>query len=122
MAYNWGPNFIMPSDTLRKFTGRVVLREDYNETLLRQELAELGCGDQPFHVTNPWYYREKNAESWIKIGESSDRKNQFSVPWDTRSVGNGEYELLGFMHVYSKKGAEEFVVTRQNIVDVTIEN
>jgi len=26
------------------------------------------------------------------------------------------------MHVYSKKGAEEFVVTRQNIVDVTIEN
>ena len=122
MAYNWGPNFIMPSETLHDFSGRVVLREDYDEELLRKELAELGCGDQPFHVTNPWYCRKKNTESWIKIGESSDRKNHVPVPWDTRKVENGEYEVLGFMHVTARKGAEELVVTRQNIIDVTVEN
>lgn len=122
MDYNWGPSFIMPSETLRDFSGRVLLRDEYNEELLRKELAELGCGNQPFHVTNPWYYRRKNTESWFKIGESSDRQSHFSVPWDTRSVENGEYEVLGFMHVSAKKGSEEFVVTRQNIVDVSVEN
>jgi hypothetical protein len=114
MALNWGPHFIVPSETLRAFSGKVLLRETFDE--------ELGYAGPPFRATNPWYYRKKDGETWIKIGESADRSSDFAVQWDTTQLKNGKYQVLGLMHVFIKKGAEEFAVARQNIVDVTIEN
>lgn len=122
MSVNWGPHFIVPSETLRAFSGKVLLRENFDEELLKKELEELGYSGTPLKATNPWYYRKKDGETWIKIGESSDRQSDFSVPWDTTALDNGEYQILGLMHVFVKKADEEFTVARQNIVDVTIEN
>ncbi|OGP53763.1 MAG: hypothetical protein A2Y65_10580 [Deltaproteobacteria bacterium RBG_13_52_11] len=122
MSLNWGPHFIVPSETLRAFSGKVLLRENFDETLLKKELEKLGYSGAFFRATNPWYYRKKDGETWIKIGESSDRQNDFSVQWDTTALANGAYQVLGLMHVFVKKADEEFAVARQNIVEVTIEN
>ncbi|MFH0812903.1 MAG: hypothetical protein V2A69_08705 [Pseudomonadota bacterium] len=122
MSYNWGPFFIVPSEKTSTFSRRIVLREKFDEELLKKELAELGYSGVPFKATNPWYYHKKGAEMWIKIGESDDRENWFSVPWDTTTVENGNYEVLGQMHVLVKEKDKELVIFRQNIADVTIEN
>jgi len=122
MSLNWGPHFIVPSETLRAFSGKVLLRENFDEDLLKKELKELGYAGAPFKATNPWYYRKKDGETWIKIGESADRSGDFSVQWNTTMIKNGAYQVLGLMHVFVKKADEEFAVARQNIVDVTIEN
>ena len=122
MSINWGPHFIVPSKNLVKLSGKVVLRESFDEELLKKELNELGVTGSPFRATNPWYYRKKNAETWIKIGESSDRENWFSVPWDTTCLENGAYQVLGLMHVYIKEGDRELVLCRQNMVDVKVES
>ena len=122
MAFNWGPHFIVPSETLRAFSGKVLLRENFDEELLKKELKELGYAGEPFRATNPWYYRKKDGETWIKIGESADRSSDFSVQWDTTQLKNGKYQVLGLMHVFIKKADEEFAVARQNMVDVSIEN
>lgn len=122
MSYNWGPFFIVPSEKTSMFSRRIVLREKFDEELLKKELAELGYSGVPFKATNPWYYHKKGAETWIKIGESDDRENWFSVPWDTTTVENGNYEVLGQMHVLVKEKDKELVIFRQNIADVTIEN
>lgn len=122
MSYNWGPYFIVPSDTLRVLSGRVVLRENYDDELLKKELTELGYDGASVKATNPWYFRKKNTESWIKIGESSEKQNDFSVPWDTTSLENGEYQVLGMMHVSFKAGDEERIIARQNVMNVIIKN
>jgi len=122
MSLNWGPHFIVPSETLRAFSGRVLLRETLDEDLLRTELRELGLSGYPLKVTNPWYCREKGTETWIKIGESSDQERSFAVPWDTTTLENGEYQVLGLMHVLVKTEEREVIVARQNIVDVSVEN
>lgn len=122
MSLNWGPHFIVPSETLRAFSGKVLLRENFDEDLLKKELKELGYSGAPFRATNPWYYRKKDLETWIKIGESADRQSDFSVQWDTTALENGAYQVLGLMHVFVKKGEHEFAVARQNIVDVTVQN
>ena len=61
-------------------------------------------------VTNPWYYRKKNTDTWIKIGESEDRRRNFPVRWDTTNLGNGQYEVLGLMHVFVSKDGEETAI------------
>jgi hypothetical protein len=122
MSINWGPHFIVPSETLRTFSGKVLLREKFDEELLKKELKTLGYPGAPFRPTNPWFYRKKESETWIKIGESADRQSDFSVQWDTTVLENGAYQVLGLMHVFVKKADEEFAVARQNIVDVTIKN
>jgi hypothetical protein len=122
MSNNWGPHFIVPSKKLVKLSGKVVLRESFDDDLLKKELKELGIAGSPFRAVNPWYYRKKNAETWIKIGESSDRENWFSVPWDTTSLEDSAYQVLGLMHVYIKDGDRELVLCRQNIVDIKVEN
>ena len=73
-------------------------------------------------VVNPWYYRQKNTDTWIKIGESENRRENFPVTWNTRSLENGRYEVLGLMHVFVKYDNVERVIARQNIVEITIEN
>jgi len=122
MSLNWGPHFIVPSETLRAFSGRVLLRESFDEELLRTELQGLGLAGYPIKATNPWYCRKKGTETWVKIGESSDQEQSFAVPWDTKTLENGEYEILGLMHVSVKTEDEEVIVARQNIVDVVVEN
>ena len=122
MSYNWDPLFIVPSENLKTFSGRIVLREKYGEDLLKKELDALGFSGVPFKATNPWYYRKKGTGTWVKIGESDDRANWFSVPWDTASLRNGTYQSLGLMHVVIKEGDREVVTFRQDIADVKVEN
>ena len=122
MAIDWGPHFIVPSETLKTFSGRVLLRETFDEELLKKELATLGLPGDWMSATNPWYCRKKGTETWLKIGESSDKKENFPVSWDTTKLENGEYEVLGFMHVWIGKGDREVAVARENIVEVVVEN
>ena len=122
MSYNWGPHYLIPSEALQKYSGNVRLREEFNEDLLHKELAELGISGPIIRVTNPWYYRKKNTDTWIKIGESEDRRENFPVRWETSSLENGQYEVLGLMHVFVKKGDAAKAIARQNIVEVTVEN
>jgi hypothetical protein len=122
MSYNWGPNYIVPSEALKSYSGGVRLREEFNEDLLHKELEELGLSGPIARITNPWYYRKKNTDTWIKIGESDDRHENFPVRWDTTNLENGQYEVMGLMHVFVKKGDEESAIARENIVEVTVEN
>jgi hypothetical protein len=122
MSTDWGPHFIVPSETLKTFSGRVLLRETFDEDLLKEELEDLGLEGYPVRATNPWYCRKKGEETWVKIGESAEKKDNFAVSWDTTKLRNGEYQVLGFMHVWVKKEGRELVAARQNIVDVVVEN
>lgn len=122
MAYNWGPHYIVPSEVLRTYSGAVRLREELDEDLLRKELEELGLSGPIVRVTNPWYYRRKDTDTWIKIGESQDRQENFPVRWDTTGLENGQYEVLGLMHVFVRKDGEEKAIARQNVAEVTVEN
>jgi len=54
MSINWGPHFIVPSETLKTFSGRVLLRESFGEDLLKKELEELRFEGYPIKATNPW--------------------------------------------------------------------
>ena len=85
-------------------------------------MEELGFGGYPIKATNPWYCRKSGTETWVKIGESAEKKENFAVPWDTTKLNNGEYQVLGLMHVWVKKDSQDLVVARQNIIDVVIEN
>jgi len=122
MAYNWGPHYIVPSEVLKTYSGAVRLREELDEDLLRKELEELGLLGPIVRVANPWYYRKKNTDTWIKIGESEDRQENFPVRWDTTGLENGQYEVLGLMHVFVRKDSEEKAIARQNVAEVTVEN
>jgi hypothetical protein len=122
MSYNWGPHYIVPSEVLKTYSGSVQLREKLDEELLRKELEELGLVGPILRIANPWYYRRKNTESWIKIGESEDEQENFPVRWDTTGLEKGQYEVLGLMHVFVKKDGEETAIARENVVEVTVEN
>ncbi len=122
MSYNWGPRYIVPSEVLKKYSGNVLLREEFDEDLLRKELKKLALTGPIVRVTNPWYYRKKNTDTWIKIGESENRQENFPVRWDTTSLQNGQYEVMGLMHVFVKKDGKQEAITRENIVEVTVEN
>jgi hypothetical protein len=122
MPYNWGPHYIVPSEAMKNYSGAVQLREEFDEDMLRKELEEMNLTGPVVRVTNPWYYRKKNTETWIKIGESSDRQQNFPVRWDTAVLKNGQYEILGLMHVFVRKNGSETAIARQNIVEVTVKN
>lgn len=122
MPYNWGPHFIVPSEVLEEYSGGVLLREEFDEDLLQKELDEFGLSGPIIRVTNPWYYRKKNTDTWVKIGESDNIDENFPVNWDTTLLVNGQYEVMGFMHVFVKKGSEEKGIARQNIVEITVKN
>ena len=122
MSLNWGPRFIVPSDVFKKYSGHVLLRETLDWELLNRELKQLGMEGTVEYITNPWYYRKKNESTWVKIGESKDMSANFPVSWDTSTLKNGEYEILGLMHVFVKKDNQEHAIARQNIVKVTVEN
>jgi hypothetical protein len=122
MSYNWGPRYIVPSEVLKKYSGSVLLREELDEELLRKELEELGLAGPIVRIANPWYYRQKDTDSWIKLGESEDEQENFPVRWDTTGLENGQYEVMGLMHVFVKRDGEETAIARENVVEVTVEN
>jgi small-conductance mechanosensitive channel len=122
MSYNWGPYYIVPTDVLKSYSGTVVLREEFDEELLRKELESLGITGPIVKITNPWYCRRKGMDTWIRIGESDDEHQNFPTRWDTTSLENGQYEVMGLMHVFVKKNGMEIAVARQNVVEVTVQN
>ena len=122
MPYNWGPHYITPSGVIKSYSGAVQLREELNEDDLLKEVEELGLPGPVLRISNPWYYRKKNTQTWIKIGESSDKQQNFPVRWDTTSLKNGQYEILGLMHAFIRKNGDETAIARQNIVEVTVKN
>lgn len=119
---NWGPHFIVPTGTRRKYSGPISLRETLDKGLLAKELAELGLQRKVMKISNPWYYRKKGAETWIKIGESDDEAGNFPVTWDTTKIENGSYEILGLMHVYVGNGAVQGAIAREAVTPLTVEN
>jgi hypothetical protein len=122
MSYDWGPHFIVPSDSTKRLSGTVLLRENLNRDLLEKELESLGLSGAVVRINNPWYFRKKGSESWIMIGESDEAEENFPVRWDTTDLSPGEYDVLGLMHVYVKKENEEKVIARQSIVEVSVKN
>jgi hypothetical protein len=122
MSYNWGPYYIVPSEVLKEYSGNVLLREEFEEELLSKELEALSISGPIITITNPWYYRRKDSDTWIKIGESEDRHENFPVRWDTTRLENGQYEVMGLMHVVVKGEDGEKVIARENVVEVTVAN
>jgi len=122
MSYNWGPHYIVPSGVFQSYSGKVLLREELDEDLLHKELKELGLAGPISRITNPWYYRRKNTDTWIRVGVSEDREENFPVRWDTTKLENGQYEVMGLMHVFVSKNGEEKAIARENVVEITIKN
>jgi hypothetical protein len=112
----------MPSEVLKTYSGIVGLREDLDEDLLRKELQALGISGSIVRISNPWYYRKKDTSTWIKIGESEDRPENFHTSWDTKGLENGQYEIMGLMHVFIKKDNTEIAIARDNIVEISVQN
>ena len=63
MPYEWGPHFIVASETLKKYSGTVRLREKLDEDFLRLGLKELGFAGLINRIANPWYNRKKGSGS-----------------------------------------------------------
>jgi len=122
MPYDWGPHYIIPSESYKDYSGMVRLREELDEELLRKELEELGISGPIVRIVNPWYIRRKFMDTWTKIGESEDRPENFPVRLDTTTLENGKYEIMGLMHVFVKQGDKEIGIARENTVEVTIKN
>jgi hypothetical protein len=122
MSYEWGPHYVVPSEVFKTYSGNVLLREEFDEDLLNKELEELGLTGRIIGISNPWYYRKKNTDTWIKIGESGEKDKYFPVMWNTKTLENGQYEIMGLMHVFVRKNGEETTIARGNIVPVTVEN
>jgi hypothetical protein len=122
MPHNWGPHYIVPSGVMKSYAGAVQLREELDEDLLRQEMEELKLTGPIVRITNPWYFRRKGTDTWIRIGESTDRQQNFPVRWDTTALPDGQYEVLGLMHVFIKTDGGETALARQNVVEVTVKN
>ncbi|MBM3132340.1 MAG: hypothetical protein FJZ95_04820 [Chloroflexi bacterium] len=122
MSYDWGPRFIVPTKALKEYSGKVQLREELDDELLTKGLEALGISGPVARIANPWYYRKKGSDTWIKIGESEDKTENFPVLWNTSGLENGKYEVLGLMHVFIKKNGSESAIARQSIVEVTVAN
>jgi hypothetical protein len=122
MPYNWGPHYLVPSEVMKVYSGSVQLREELDEDLLHKELEEMDLPGPVLRIVNPWYYRKKNTDTWIKIGESTDRAQNFPVRWDTAGLKNGRYEILGLMHVFVRVYGGETAIARENVVEVTVKN
>ena len=112
----------MPSKLLTTLSGHVQLREFYDEELVHKELEEIGLDGSIIGASNPWYYRRKDRDTWIQIGESSDQMANFPMSWDTSRLENGDYEVLGLMHIFVRHGHLIDIIARQRIADVTIHN
>jgi len=121
-AVRWGPQFLVPTIAIKKYYGCVVLRETYDDELLKKDIEELRISGYPSGVSNAWYIRKKGSQTWIKVGESSKRQLDFAVRFDSTEFENGTYQILGFMSVKVKTEDKEIIVSRQSIADFEIKN
>jgi hypothetical protein len=121
-AVRWGPQFLVPTIAIKKYYGCIVLRENYDDELLKKDFEALRISGFPIGVSNAWYIRKKGTQTWIKVGESSNRQLDFAVRFDSTELENGTYQILGFMSVKVKTEDKEVIVSRQNIADLEIKN
>jgi len=120
---SWGPQFFVPTITIKHYSGRVLLRETLDDEMLRKELQAMNIDGKPVGFSNGWYIRKKGTQSWIKIGESTVREHDFAIRLDTTELENGTYQVLGFMSARIRSAdRKEIVVSRQNIADFEIRN
>ena len=143
---DWGPHYLVPSKELTNYSGCVLLREEFDEELLRKQMDERGLSGTIAKMRNLWFYRKDNSETWIKIGESNDILGNFPVRWDTTCLENGQYQIVGFMlaivdstkwdlvtlangeyekwykPILVKKRLEKWVMGEQNIMEITVDN
>jgi len=120
---SWGPQFFVPTITIKHYSGRVLLRETLDDEMLRKELQAMNIDGKPVGFSNGWYIRKKGTQSWIKIGESTVREHDFAIRLDTTELENGAYQVLGFMSARIRTAdMKEIVVARQNIADFEIRN
>jgi hypothetical protein len=146
VQYEWGPHFLVPSKAPLTYSGYVLLREEYDEELLRKQIDARNLSGSISGIKNLWFYRKKNSETWIKIGESNDILGNFRVKWNTTYLENGQYEILGFMlaildsvksdvftlahgeyekwykPVQAIRHLEKWIIGDQNIAEVTVAN
>lgn len=122
MPFKWGPHFIIPTQSINTYSGHVKLRETLDRNLLVKELEELELPTHVVKISNPWYLKKQGTETWIKLGESIDEKKNFPVDWDTTQYENGQYVILGLMHVYYKHNGQEGAIVRQSATEVTVQN
>jgi hypothetical protein len=118
----WGPQFLIPTVSINKYCGHVVLRETLDDDLLKKELMALRISGHPVGYNNAWYIRKKGIGTWMKVGESTDRKRDFAVCLDSKELRNGRYQVLGFMSIKVKTIDKEVIVSRQNIADLKVKN
>lgn len=122
VSASWGPQFIVPCISIKKYYGCVLLRQNLDDDLLKKELKAMEISGLPAGYVNAWYIRKKGISSWIKIGESSDRERDFCIRLNTRQFQNGAYQILGFMSVKVKSEKNEWIISKQNIADFDIYN
>ncbi len=122
MSENWGPYYFLPSSCRKSDSNRIVLNESLDYDLLRQDLIAGGLPLDVVRVNNPWYYRQKGADTWVLIGESDDGENGFPVEWDISSLATGRYEVTGLMQVFLEENGSAHTVIRQNTAEVLLQN
>lgn len=118
----WGPRFIASADATRVLSGRVLLKEELDEGLLRRDLDSMGLSGPVVQVMNHWFIRQLGAETWLQLGRSDEPSASFPVTWDSTSLPNGDYEVLEQMNVVVKHGSQQHIVARTNTVKVAINN
>ncbi len=119
---NWATHFTASSDTSRTFSGRILLREEIDEALIRRTLDQLGLMGPIVKIKNQWFIRKVGEDTWLQVGESDEKASSFPVQWDSSTVQNGDYELLEQMNVFVKAGNEQKVVSRTNTLKVAVNN
>ncbi len=120
---SWGPQFFVPTISIKYYSGRVLLRESLDDDLLRQELSAMKIDGRPVGFNNAWYIRKKGTHSWIRVGESTAREHDFGIRLVTTEFENGTYQVLGFMSARIRtEDMKEVIVSRQNIADFEIRN
>lgn len=95
MAFNWGPHFIVPSETLKTFSGMVLLRETLDEELLKEELAALGLQGDPMRATNPWYCRKRGTEPGSRSGNLPIEEGTSPFPGIRQNLRTVNMKCLG---------------------------
>jgi len=120
---SWGPQFFVPTISIKHYSGRVLLRESLDDEQLKKELEAMNIEGRPVGFTNAWYIRKKGTQTWIKVGESTAREHDFGIRLDTTELENGPYQILGFMSAKVRTDdMKEVIVSRQNIADFEIKN
>ncbi len=121
-SVNWGPQFFVPTVAIKQYCGCVLFRGNLNEELLKKELKSMNLEGYPKAYAICWYIRHKRIQTWIKIGESFDRINDFGVRLDTAEFEEGTYQILGFLSVTIHTEKREYIVSRQSITDFEIKH